>query len=586
MKKEQDTIKYFVYRRKSSDDSRQVASLSTQKSELEILAKRSDAKIVGEFEESKTAKKPGREQFNRMLNEIEAGKANGIICWKLDRLARNPVDEGRVRWLLQQGIIHVIKTYERDFYPEDHSLIASVEMSMATQYSRDLRTMAFRTIRDKLRKHSRPGLAPVGYLNDISKPQGFRDYIEDPERLPLIKKLLQHMLTGNYSVLQLYELMRDDWGFRTRVTSRQGGKPISISGIYRILTEPYYYGYFWYKDPDTGERKLWKHDNTPIITEAEFDKIQVLLGRKGRPRPKTRAFAFTGMVTCGECSAAITAEEKNQLICSVCKHKFGYENKFNCPGCDTPIAEMKNPKFLKYVYYRCTKKKNKNCTQKTIKIEDLEAQIDKELTAMKIDEDYLKLAIDYLNETKTQQFEDKATIKSNLQKLIDECDRRLKRLSDEFTSVNNLNYQIYSPEEYAELKTAVKTEKAGYQTEFKNAQDKSDEWLELSERTFNFCAYAHYHFNNGDLKTKGEILRSLGSNLILKDRKLFINAYEPFLLIKNYLSSVSSSIEWLEPENNNAVSGLDGLSQSQITSWRGHKESNPGLRFWRSPSYH
>ena len=147
--KDLQEIKYFVYRRKSSDDSRQVASLSTQKSELDILSKRSDAKIVGEFEEAKTAKKPGREQFNRMLNEIEAGKANGIICWKLDRLARNPVDEGRVRWLLQQGIIHNIKTYERDFYPEDHSLITSVEMSMATQYSRDLRTMAFRTIRDR-----------------------------------------------------------------------------------------------------------------------------------------------------------------------------------------------------------------------------------------------------------------------------------------------------------------------------------------------------------------------------------------------------------------------------------------------------
>ncbi len=586
MKKDVNKIRYFVYRRRSSDDAKQTASLGVQKSELDLLAKRSDALVVGEFEESKTAKQPGREEFNRMLDEIEAGKAEGIICWKLDRLARNPVDEGRVRWLLQKGVIKNIKTYERDYYPGDHSLIASVEMSMATQYSRDLRTMAFRTIRDKLRKSSRPGLAPQGYLNDMSKPHGFRDYIEDPERLPLISRLFQYMLSGNYSVSELHRLMRDEWGYRTRITAKQGGKPLSISHVYRILTEPYYYGYFYYNDPDTGEKRLFKHNNKTIITESEYDRVQALMGRKGRPRPKTRAFAYTGMMRCGECGCAITAEEKHQIICSVCKNKFAYENKHTCPGCSTEISDMKNPKLLHYIYFHCTKKKNRNCTQRSVRIEDLETQINNELASLQIDEDYLKLAIDYLNETKTQEFEDKATIRLNLEKLVDECNRKLKRLSDEFTSINNLDYQMYRPEEFAEIKAAIISERSGYEARLIDVQDKSDEWLELTEKTFNFCAYARYHFNNGSLKAKGEILNSLGSNLILKDRKLLINAYEPFFIVKDYVSSSVNEAEKLEPGNSGATTKKNELSQAQISSWLRDRDSNPNFLVQSQTSYH
>ncbi|MBU1878080.1 MAG: hypothetical protein KJ734_03930, partial [Chloroflexi bacterium] len=46
-----------------------------------------------------------------------------------------------------------------------------------------------------------------------------------------------------------------------------------------------------------------------VITEDEYDRIQFLLGRKGRPRPKSHIFDFTGMLKC-VCGCAITAEEK------------------------------------------------------------------------------------------------------------------------------------------------------------------------------------------------------------------------------------------------------------------------------------
>src|SRR5271154_1830335 len=115
-----ETTKYFLYLRKSTDDEKhQVLSLPAQESDLASLIKREGLHIHKSLEESRTAKMPGRPIFNDMCDRIERGEANGILCWDIDRLYRNPIDEGRVRWLLQRGIIASIRTPTRSFFPAD-----------------------------------------------------------------------------------------------------------------------------------------------------------------------------------------------------------------------------------------------------------------------------------------------------------------------------------------------------------------------------------------------------------------------------------------------------------------------------------
>lgn len=97
MNTQQNTkIKYFVYARKSSEgEDRQVQSIERQHDENKKIISRFGLKVVGSFSESRSAKLPyNRPAFSEMIKRIEKGEANGIVCWHLNRLSRNPLESG------------------------------------------------------------------------------------------------------------------------------------------------------------------------------------------------------------------------------------------------------------------------------------------------------------------------------------------------------------------------------------------------------------------------------------------------------------------------------------------------------------
>jgi site-specific DNA recombinase len=115
-------MKYFIYCRKSSEaEDRQVLRLDSQKKELRELATRLNLEIADvTFRESKSAKEPdNRPLFTQMIGRIRRGEARGILCWKLDRLARNPDEAGKIMGMLQREEIQHIKTHEKDYCPDE-----------------------------------------------------------------------------------------------------------------------------------------------------------------------------------------------------------------------------------------------------------------------------------------------------------------------------------------------------------------------------------------------------------------------------------------------------------------------------------
>lgn len=60
----------------------------------------------------------------------------------------------------------------------------------------------------------------------------------------------------------------------------------------------------------------------------------------------------------------------------------------------------------------------------------------------------------------------------------------------------------------------------------RKTENRAENWIELTEKTFDFATYTRRHFISDDIETKKDIIRGLGSNFILKDRKVAIQANE------------------------------------------------------------
>ncbi|MBI2120922.1 MAG: recombinase family protein [Parcubacteria group bacterium] len=292
-----EELKYFAYCRKSSEDSKkQVASIGDQTNTVMAMVERETLNLVyPPFTEEKSAKQPGRLVFNEMLNRIEKGEANAIVCWAINRLIRNPVDEGRLRWMLQKGVIRVIKTATREYTPDDAGLLMGVEGGQATDYVIRLSKDTKRGLYGKVRNGWRPSPAPIGYLN--VGEVGDKTIIADPEKFNLVRQMWDLFLTGAYPVSKIRDMAINKWGLRTLVRRKLGGRPLSMSHMYNTFNDPFYYGYFWWNDEETGIRTLVKGKHPPMITEKEFMRAQILLGGHGHAQPHTREFAFTGFGT-------------------------------------------------------------------------------------------------------------------------------------------------------------------------------------------------------------------------------------------------------------------------------------------------
>lgn len=561
-------LKYFAYCRKSSEDSqRQIASIGDQIASLKKLAENEGLNLLrAPFTEERSAKDPGRIVFNELLDRIEKGEANALLCWDIDRLYRNPVDEGRLRWLLQKGTIQVIRTPYRSFYPEDAGLLMGVEGGRATDYVIRLSKNVKRGLNSKAMRGWRPSGGPIGYLN-VGIEKGSKTIANDPERFDLVRRMWDLFLTGTYSVSSIRQIATDEWGLRTLKRRKIGGKPLSMSHMYNIFKDSFYYGYYPWTDPETGEERMIKGNHQPMITEAEYWRAQSLLGLKGKIKPKNREFAFTGLIQCGECKGSVTAEEKHQLICPECKYKFAYENKTECPKCKTEIAKMKDPTILHYTYYHCIKKTTPKCTQKTIRLEDLEEQFTTELKKMTIDQDYLDVALDYLRDKQGDFGQEETAMRRSLETTYDSCQTRLKNLHREYMSPQNSNHELYSPDEFRKLKAEIVTERDQVESQLSQVKDRLDKSLQATERTFNFCAFALHHFNTGDIRKKRTIFGTIGSNISLTDKKIGIERLHPYMLIENELAAQRKLYEGLEPGKRGYTERRKAAFAASIPNW-------------------
>ena len=502
-------IKYILYARKSTEsEDRQVLSIDSQIDELKILAQRTSLKIDEIRKEAFSAKAPGRVVFNSILDDVEAGKTQGIIVWNPDRLSRNSVDTGRIIYLFDLGKLQEIVTPSQVFRntPNDKFLL-NLLCSQAKLENDNKGINVKRGLKAKCERGIYPAPAPTGYTNDKYAERGNKTVLPNLERFDLVRKIFDWMLSGNYTVPQIRIKSRKELGL-----TMPNGKTIGHNSLYYIFSNPFYYGSFEYP---LKSGNWYKGIHKPMITEEEYDRIQVLLGRKGRPRPKSHIFAFTGMMRCGECGSAITAEEK-----------YKYQQNGNTHH---------------YIYYHCTKKRNPNCSQGSIEEKELRKQVSESINTVEVPTQFHKWAMKWFKEGNEKEAGNINLIITNLQKAYKACVNKISKLIDMRAS------EEITDQEFRDKKSELSKEKLRLEELLADTGDRINKWMKKADEMFHFASMAKVAFENGDLELRKSTLQNFGSNLLLLDKKISITIEKPLLLLKDASKELKRIHRRLEP---------------------------------------
>lgn len=337
-KTETPIVEYCLYARKSSEeDERQAMSINSQIKEMKDLAEKEGLVIKEERQESHSAKESGqRPIFNQLLEDIGAGAFTGILTWAPDRLSRNAGDLGKIVDLMDQGKLLKIRTFSQTFSNNPNEKFLLMILCSQAKLENDQKGINVkRGIRAKCEMGWRPGMPPLGYYNRAMG--GIKDIMVDPDRGHFITEMFERVAINGESGRKI-----KIWFDRKGMTTRTGYK-VTLSQIYAMLRNPFYYGTFEYP---IGSENWYKGKHQPLVSRKIFDAAgeQITLPFK-KPKWGSKIFTFKELFKCASCGSSVIGEEK--------------------------FRKRKGLLPVHHIYYHCSRQRDYKCPEPYVSQEKL-----------------------------------------------------------------------------------------------------------------------------------------------------------------------------------------------------------------------
>jgi DNA invertase Pin-like site-specific DNA recombinase len=486
------SVTYEMYARKSQEaDDRQALSISAQT--RECLLKFPEVAGSRVTEESFSAKAPGRPLFDEMIRRIERGEIQGIVAWHPDRLSRNSVDAGRIIYLLDIGKLKDLKfcSYTFENTPEGKWMLSMV-MSQA-KYQVDKLSIEVR--RGNREKYERGGIswtAPQGYRNNKLTLE-----IEpDPDRFDLVRRMWDMLLSGAYTVPQIQRVANGEWRYRTLRKEKSGDRPIALATLYRLFRNPLYC--CLNVRPDGT---VYECGHRQMVTPEEFWEVQKLLGKRGRPKPKSGLVgAYTDrLMRCGECGCSFTIERKGK--------------------------RLKSGSITHYTHYRCTKKRGL-CSQRYMPEKTLEDQFFAKIGPISMGESTWQWVRAYLKEIAAAETTQSRAITGAQVRTAESVEKELSALKIMFRK------GFVDEHEFIDQRAELLTE---LPTRHQRIETAAPPWLGPALSALDFGYRCAFWFMHGDAFDKKTIVTTTGgSDLSILNRMVNFQPVGPFLIMAKH----------------------------------------------------
>ena len=285
-----------------------------------------------------------RPALARLLGDIEAGRVDCVVVYKIDRLSRSLLDFARlVETFDRHGTSLVSVTQPINTADSTGRLMLNILLSFA-QFEREV--IADRT-RDKIhaarRRGKYTGGMPVLGYRLAPSGNGNGSHLEiDPDEAEMVRQIFQLYLKKQSLSDVVLELERRQWTtkeHRAKTGRQMGGRPFSKSSLHHLLKNPLYAG----KQRLKGA--LFDGEHEGIIDQVTWRRVQSLLGGngtgRGGPNRNKYGFLLRGLVRCAACGAAMTTSTSRKgqrvhryYVCSSAQ-KRGYGT---CP-CPSVAAQ-------------------------------------------------------------------------------------------------------------------------------------------------------------------------------------------------------------------------------------------------------
>lgn len=472
----------ILYARKSTEsEDRQVQSIEDQTRLSQEVAQQQGFEVVRVVGEARSAKQQGaRPGFREVIEAVERGEADGVLAWHPDRLARNAVDGGWILDLLDRGKLkHLVfaSSYTFENTPEGKFMLGMI-FTQSKYYVDKLSKDVLRGMNTKRDKGHFPHRAPEGYVNNVVE----KTIEADPDRLPLLRQAVEMILQQVHRPAQVLDLLNDVWGYRTKKTKRTGGGPLSRTSFYDLLSNPFYYGLCREKD------LTYPGSHPPLLSQGEFDQIQVILGKSEKPMAHKHAFALTGLIRCGRCGCMVTATKSKD-----------------------------------HTYYHCSNSRGV-CDRKGVREEILAGQVEGLLDGLTIPSFVEPLLLRVVRRYFEDTFGKEREISASAHRAEEDARKQLQTLMD--LRLRNL----VSDAEFVQEKWRLNEEIAHLKRGEAAAQHEMERALETAENVIHYAAWARKAFANGTSAEKRRVVEMLGSRYVLTGQNLLLELH-PYLKV-------------------------------------------------------
>ncbi len=493
--KEPKYNRVVAYIRKSSEDNlkgeanKQLNSLEYQKDFVKEAITKYKLELVGPiFEDDKTGYEAfARDSFNDLLKYLKdhKGEIDGIVCTEISRLARNFADGGMILWYLQNGTIKRIYTPTKVFTDSSgDQLMVAIEFAMSKKSSDDTgyRTIEGMKSKAKIMKHpARPAI--LGYIT--KGPVGRKEWIIDPIRGPLVKKVFEQFATGNYTFEQIAEYAKN-----IGLVSKK-----SVTGGFHKntwrnrLSDLQYTGIF----ESDGERIAGEY--VPLVDTPLFYRVQEVITDHEHPKVTHLDYAYSSMFKCGLCGGMLSGTHKKGIT------------YYRCGKRKLPCKDIKREEYV---------------TEK-----DLENDLMTAFERIEIDQDTWKEAREYVAEINQPQ---KLDIK-----------KQIRILGEKISAEQSLQIEMgrkfaegkYEQTEYNRLMDNSRQQEASYRKTIVKCENIV---YELDELMYQFLDNIKYVTNRLRLalpENKREMVDIFCENLVWKDGKARWDWKKPYFIIAN-----------------------------------------------------